>query len=70
MVGSERCGISVDIGTTNITLHLTNLEDTKLLREIIIRNPQREYGEEIISRIDFARTPENASILTNLVRNL
>ncbi len=68
MVNSERYGISVDIGTTNITIHLTNLENAKLLREIIIRNPQREYGEEIISRIDFARTPENASLLTSLVR--
>ncbi len=61
-------GISVDIGTTNITFHLTNLEDGTLLKETSIRNPQREYGEEIISRIDFARKPENADILTRLIR--
>ena len=68
MVESDRLGFSVDIGTTNITIHLTNLDDAELLKEITIRNPQREYGEEIISRIDFARKPDNASILTNLVR--
>jgi uncharacterized 2Fe-2S/4Fe-4S cluster protein (DUF4445 family) len=68
VVDSERYGISIDIGTTNITFHLINLENPKLLRELIIRNPQREYGEEIISRIDFARTPQNASLLTSLVR--
>lgn len=68
VVDSDRFGISVDIGTTNITLHLTNLDNAKLLNEITIRNPQREYGEEIISRIDFARKPENASVLTSLVR--
>ncbi|OLS24059.1 MAG: hypothetical protein ThorAB25_23760 [Candidatus Thorarchaeota archaeon AB_25] len=68
MVDSGRYGISVDIGTTNITIHLSTLEDDHLLNELTIPNPQREYGEEIISRIDFARKPENASILTNNVR--
>lgn len=68
MVDSERYGISVDIGTTNITFHLTNLGNVELLKVITIRNPQREYGEEIISRIDFARKPKNAALLTRLVR--
>jgi uncharacterized 2Fe-2S/4Fe-4S cluster protein (DUF4445 family) len=64
----SRCGISVDIGTTNITLHLTDLETSNLIQETSFQNPQRAYGEEIISRIDFARVPENATVLTNLVR--
>ena len=64
----KRFGISIDIGTTNITFHLTNLANERVLKEVIIRNPQREYGEEVISRIDFARTPENALVLTDLVR--
>jgi uncharacterized 2Fe-2S/4Fe-4S cluster protein (DUF4445 family) len=68
MVDSERYGISVDIGTTNITIHLTNLADDRLVNEVIITNPQRKYGEEIISRIDYARKPENAVILTGSVR--
>jgi uncharacterized 2Fe-2S/4Fe-4S cluster protein (DUF4445 family) len=68
VVDSGKNGISVDIGTTNITIHLTNLEGAELLSETTIRNPQREYGEEIISRIDFARNPDNALILTDLVR--
>ena len=68
MVDSGKYGISIDIGTTNITIHLTNLQDVIVLKEFTVRNPQREYGEEIISRIDFARKPENASILTTIVR--
>jgi uncharacterized 2Fe-2S/4Fe-4S cluster protein (DUF4445 family) len=68
MVDSGRLGVSVDIGTTNITIHLTNLADASLIKEISVHNPQRPYGEEIISRIDFARKAENASILTGLVR--
>jgi uncharacterized 2Fe-2S/4Fe-4S cluster protein (DUF4445 family) len=63
-----RLGVSVDIGTTNITIHLTNLTDNSLIKEITVTNPQRQYGEEIISRIDFARDSENASVLTRIVR--
>jgi len=68
MVASEKYGVSVDIGTTNITIHLSRLVDNKLINELTITNPQRDYGEEIISRIDFARKPENASLLTRIVR--
>ncbi|MFW9806276.1 MAG: ASKHA domain-containing protein [Candidatus Thorarchaeota archaeon] len=65
----KKCGISVDIGTTNITLHLIDLVTGKILKEVNFQNPQREYGEEIISRIDFARSPENAEILTRIIRS-
>ena len=68
MTNSRKCGISVDIGTTNITIQISRLDNPEPLEELIIRNPQRDYGEEIISRIDFARKPENASKLTSLVR--
>ncbi len=68
MVASNRYGVSVDIGTTNITIHLTSLVDNRFISELIFNNPQRDYGEEIISRIDFARNKENASILTRILR--
>ncbi len=68
MVVSKRNGISVDIGTTNITIHLSSLDDSQILNEMTVTNPQRDYGEEIISRIDFARKPENALFLTELTR--
>ncbi|MHA3963771.1 MAG: ASKHA domain-containing protein [Candidatus Thorarchaeota archaeon SMTZ1-45] len=68
MVVSERYGISVDIGTTNITIHLSSLDYDRLLNEVTVTNPQRDYGEDIISRIDFARKLENASLLAEIVR--
>ncbi len=68
MANSESLGISVDIGTTNITLHLINIESSHILRELVIPNPQREFGEEIVSRMDFARDRENALKLTSSVR--
>jgi uncharacterized 2Fe-2S/4Fe-4S cluster protein (DUF4445 family) len=61
-------GISVDIGTTNITLQLTSLGDGSIREEIKLRNPQREFGEEVISRIDFARKRDDANVMMNLVR--
>ncbi len=65
---SASFGVSIDIGTTNITIHLINLEEDRFVHEITVTNPQRKYGEEIISRIDFARKPENAALLTHIVR--
>jgi len=68
MANSESLGISVDIGTTNITLHLIDIESSNLLSELVVPNPQREFGEEIVSRMDFARNRENALKLTTSVR--
>lgn len=68
MEGPRKYGISVDIGTTNITLQLTSLEDGSCRGEIKLRNPQREFGEEVISRIDFARRRDNANVMMSLVR--
>ncbi|MHA1943965.1 MAG: ASKHA domain-containing protein, partial [Candidatus Thorarchaeota archaeon] len=68
MTTSESLGISVDIGTTNVTLHLIDIESFQILRELTIHNPQREFGEEIISRIDYARNRENALKFTSSIR--
>ncbi|MFX1484914.1 MAG: ASKHA domain-containing protein [Promethearchaeota archaeon] len=61
-------GVSVDIGTSNITLHLINLETSEIRHEMIIDNAQRKHGEEIISRMDYARNRNNALKLTTIVR--
>ncbi|MFW9769546.1 MAG: ASKHA domain-containing protein, partial [Candidatus Thorarchaeota archaeon] len=68
MTDSESLGISVDIGTSNLTLHLINLQSSQALAERVIPNPQSEYGDEIISRMDAARDSEVASRLASLVR--
>lgn len=45
-----------------------NLDSGALIKEITFRNPQGDYGDEIISRIGFARSPDNAKLLTTIVR--
>ncbi|MFW9869150.1 MAG: ASKHA domain-containing protein [Candidatus Thorarchaeota archaeon] len=68
MPSSESLGISIDIGTTNITCHLINIETSQIIREFCIANPQREFGEEIISRLGFAKVRKNSITLTSTVR--
>ncbi len=48
------CGLSVDIGTTNIVMRLFDMRDMKLLAEHQFRNPQIAFGEDILSRIHFS----------------
>ena len=63
-------GLSVDIGTTHVTLHLVGLPDLRVLLEHIIPNPQTRFGADIISRICHSvRKRENARQLTALIRS-
>lgn len=48
-------GVSVDIGTTNVVFHLVRLSDKKVVNQFLMKNPQTEYGSDIISRIKSAR---------------
>ena len=47
-------GIAVDIGTTTLVFALINLEDGKLVGTKSRLNPQREFGPDVISRIEAA----------------
>lgn len=51
----KKYGISVDIGTTNIIIHLVNLNDGKLADQLLLKNPQIEFGTDVLSRIKLAR---------------
>jgi uncharacterized 2Fe-2S/4Fe-4S cluster protein (DUF4445 family) len=63
-------GISVDIGTTHLTIRLVRLIDQHLILEKIIINPQIAFGLDIISRAGYAvKKRENAVTLTTLVRS-
>jgi len=62
-------GVAFDIGTTTISGYLINLSNNKEVAVETCSNPQRAYGDDVISRIDFARKePGNKIILqSNLV---
>lgn len=60
-------GIACDIGTSTIALHLIDLTDGTVLSTASSYNQQIKCGEDIISRINYARKPERLKELHELV---
>ncbi len=50
----RRLGFAVDLGTTSVAGYLCDLETGNLLMADSCVNPQRRYGEDVISRIGYA----------------
>lgn len=55
----EMYGIAVDIGTTTVVLSLVDLSGGREVASETAINPQKEYGLDVLSRIDFVRRKEN-----------
>ncbi|MDD3655779.1 MAG: ASKHA domain-containing protein [Atribacterota bacterium] len=51
----ELYGVAFDIGTTTIAGYLVDLATFREITAEACANPQFEYGDDVISRIDFAR---------------
>ncbi len=51
-------GMAFDIGTTTIVGYLLDLETGEQLAVSSLLNPQTRYGDDVVSRIDFANTEE------------
>jgi len=49
-------GVAVDIGSTTIVGYLMDLETGQQLAVSSLLNPQTRYGDDVVSRIDFATT--------------
>jgi uncharacterized 2Fe-2S/4Fe-4S cluster protein (DUF4445 family) len=47
-------GLAVDIGSTTIVAHLSDLQTGELLATQAVMNPQVTYGEDLMSRISYA----------------
>jgi uncharacterized 2Fe-2S/4Fe-4S cluster protein (DUF4445 family) len=60
-------GLAIDIGTTTVAVQLINLLDSKVLANRAGANGQIRRGADVISRIDYARTPERSDELRALV---
>jgi uncharacterized 2Fe-2S/4Fe-4S cluster protein (DUF4445 family) len=56
-------GVAVDLGTTTIAAVLADLESGEILSADSELNPQSNYGDDVVSRIGFASTPENLTKL-------
>ena len=56
-------GVCIDIGTTTVSARLVSLMDQKVISEASDYNPQVSYGEDVISRMEFARKGDGLKIL-------
>ena len=46
---------ALDIGTTTISLALVSLDEKRVIKVITVTNPQRAFGADVITRIDYCQ---------------
>ena len=63
----RRFGVAVDIGTTTVVAHLTDLETCARVSTASGVNAQRTYGADVISRIQYC-SENGHELLTRLIR--
>ncbi len=62
-------GLAIDLGSTTIAAHLTDLTDGSVRTAAGVMNPQIRFGEDLMSRVSFAMmTPGGAAQMTAAVR--
>ena len=49
-------GVAIDIGTTTLVFYLVNLITGGIIETRAVVNPQKKYGADVISRINYAAT--------------
>lgn len=64
---SRPLGAAFDLGTTRIAFYLVDMFSCKILYETSISNPQIPFGEDILTRINYASTPERLKELQSLL---
>lgn len=60
-------GLAIDIGSSKLVCHLVDLESGKTVAKAYAENPQVAYGEDVVSRITYAKSEENLSKLQAVV---
>ena len=62
-------GLAVDVGSTTIAAHLTDLRNGSVLASSGVMNPQIRFGEDLMSRVSYAMmNPGGAAEMTRAVR--
>ena len=52
---SQHLAVAVDVGTTTVSAQLIDLKTGEAIEEVSDYNPQISYGEDVISRMEFAK---------------
>ncbi len=70
---TENMCFALDIGTTTLALALVSLDDNKIVNIITRTNPQRLYGADVMTRIDYCHKnsiDELQSVLTAEINSM
>lgn len=63
-------GVAIDIGTTTLAAYLYDLNRNERLGVASMINPQKRYGDDVITRIDYsAKSPRHAEEMAGLIRS-
>ncbi len=63
----EGSDLVLDIGTTTLAMALVDKNKKRIIKVITSNNPQRQFGADVISRIDFCRK-KSVSELARIIR--
>jgi len=67
---SKNFGVAIDIGTTTLAAYLYDLNERKPVSVASRLNPQRKFGADVISRIEYSlKSSENRSEISLVIRN-
>ncbi len=59
-------GVAIDIGSTTIAFYIYDFIKKEVIKEFSILNPQIEIGEDILTRLHFAKKRENLEYINRL----
>ena len=68
--GKSPLGLALDLGTTKIAGYLVDLETGETVAAEGMSNPQRTYGDDVISRISYALEKSGAVLQEVVVKGL
>ncbi len=60
-------GIAVDIGTTTVVVKLLDMVTGRCLATQAMLNPQTRFGDDVVSRINYAQSEEHLTELHNVI---
>ena len=60
-------GLAVDIGTTTVVVRLVDMADGRTLATEAALNPQTRFGDDVVSRINHAQSPQGMAELHEAV---
>ena len=67
---TENLCLCLDIGTTTLALALVSLDEGRAVKVVTAKNPQRSFGADVISRIDYCAKNGPVSLQQSLIQKL